>query len=261
MSEIEQKRMGFFDHLEELRARLMRCLWVFFAGFLGCYAISDVFLGFLRKPLFEQLPEGAQKLYFTNLFENFLIHLKISGYASAFVFSPYFFWEVWKFISPGLYERERKLAIPFILTATVFFIGGALFAYYVLFPVGFKYFVTYGNPVAEVPLLTMDAYYSTALKLMFLFGVAFEMPVLISLLGILGVVQSETLAAHRRTAILAITVVSALFAPPDAISMLILMAPLILMYEGSIHVVRIFGKRPEQGVADVEENPLHGGSK
>jgi sec-independent protein translocase protein TatC len=235
------RRMGLFDHIDELRVRLMRCLVVFFFGFIIFYFLSEPILAVLRKPLFEVLPVEQQKLYFTSLFENFLTHLKIAGYASVFCLSPYYFYQVWAFIAPGLYPRERKLVVPFISLATLFFIGGACFAYLILFPVGFRYFVTYGGP-ADVPLLTIDSYYGTCLKLLLLFGLSFELPVLICLLGFLGVVDAELLRAHRRTAIIGITLMAALFAPPDAVSMLILGVPLVLLFEASIWIVQWIGQ-------------------
>jgi sec-independent protein translocase protein TatC len=250
-------KMTFYDHLDELRTRIMRCVWVFFAGFIGCYFVAEPILAVLRAPLFAIMPEDQRKLYFTSLFENFMTHLKIAGYASVFVFSPFFFYQLWGFISPGLYPRERKYVVPFVLAASLFFIGGAAFAYFVLFPVGFKYFITYGGP-SDVPLLTIDSYYSTVLKLLLLFGLAFELPVLVCLLGFLGVVDAPMLRKHRQTATIGITVVAAVFAPPDAISMLILGIPLVLMYEASIWVVQWMGgrrarERAEQEAREVAE--------
>lgn len=252
--------MSFIDHLEELRVRVMRSLVVFMIGFVAAYFVSEDVMDFLRKPLFAALPLEKQKLYFTSLFENFLTHLKIAGYTSIAAVSPYIFWEIWSFVSPGLLPRERKMAVPFITATSVFFVGGALFAYFVLFPVGFRYFVTYGGP-ADVPLLTIDSYYNTCLKLMLLFGLAFELPVIICLLGALGIVDAPMLRSQRRTAILLITVISAVFAPPDAMSMIILGVPLVLLYEGAIWVVQWMGAKRSLGENEQIDNPLEGRSR
>jgi sec-independent protein translocase protein TatC len=252
-----EARMAFFDHLDELRSRLMRCLYVFFAGFAGCYFIADQVMAFLRAPLFAIMPADQQKLYFTSLFENFLTHIKIAGYSAVFVLAPYFFYEIWGFISPGLHAREKKLVIPFVGGATFFFLVGASFAYYVLFPVGFQYFISYGGP-GEIPLLTIESYYNTVLKLILLFGLAFELPVLICLLGALGVVDAAVLKEHR----IGITIVAAMFAPPDAMSMILLGLPLVMLYEASIWVVGWMNRGRPPVIAAPEEpaNPLHGGS-
>lgn len=232
----------------------MRALTVFFVGFIICFfSIVEPVLAILRRPLFNSLPPDQRKLYFTSLFENFLTHLKIAGYSSLFLLAPYFFYEIWGFIAPGLYQRERKMVLPFVTAASFFFLAGAAFAYFILFPVGFHYFVTYGA-ATDVPLLTIDSYYGTCLKLLLLFGLAFELPVLISLLGYLGLVDAQTLRKHRKSAIIGITIVSALFAPPDAVSMLILGIPLVLLYEGSIWVVQWL--RVKRAAREAEEKAL-----
>jgi sec-independent protein translocase protein TatC len=256
------RTMNFYDHLDELRTRFVRCLIVFFIGFILCYGLAEPILQMLRAPLFAVMLPEQRKLYFTSLFENFLTHLKIAGYASLFVFSPYYFYQIWGFIEPGLYEKEKRLAIPFVLAASLFFVGGGLFAYFVLFPVGFKYFITYGVST-DIPLLTIDAYYTTCLHLLLLFGLAFELPVLLCLLGYLGIVDAPFLREHRRTAIIGIAVIAALFAPPDAISMLVLGTPLVLFYEGAIWVIQSMAlKRKQPQKAESERrNPLEGCSR
>lgn len=241
----------------------MRSLAVFFVGFMICYFLTNEWvLDFLRAPLFKVLPPEQHKLYFTSLFENFLTHLKVAAVAAVFLFSPYFLFEFWAFIAPGLYARERKMVVPFILGGATCFIGGAAFAYYVLFPVAFQFFVTYGSP-SDVPMLTINAYYSTCLKLLLLFGLAFELPVVICFLGALGVIDAPFLRQYRRVAIIIITVLCAMFAPPDALSMVILMVPLILLYEIAIWIVARMGvrrrDRDEAGAETAAVAPVSGG--
>lgn len=234
--------MTFWDHIDELRSRVVTCLYVFFAGFILFYFLSDRILDLLRRPLFAQLPVERQHLYYTGLFENFFVHLRIAGYASLLFFSPIYFMILWGFVAPGLHEYERKKVLPFVVAGSLFFLLGSAFAYFVLFPAGVKYFLTYGTS-AEVAWLTLENYVSLVLKILFGFGLAFELPVVIVLLAKIGVLTAESLAAHRRSAIVVITVIAALIAPPDAISMLLLMVPLYLLFEGSLIVVRLIQDR------------------
>jgi sec-independent protein translocase protein TatC len=218
----------------------------FGVGFFVCYFYTNNYvLEFLQRPLFAALPPDQHKLYFTSLFENFMTHLKMAGYSALFLFSPFYFYQIWAFISPGLHPRERKMVVPFIVATTFFFVAGAAFAYFVLFPIGFKYFVSYGLPT-DMPLLTIDSYYGSCLKLMLLFGAAFEMPVIMILLGVLGLLEAATLRANRKNAVIAITVIAAFIAPPDAVSMLMLMAPLLLMFEGATFVIGVLEKRRKE---------------
>lgn len=239
-----QTTMSLAEHLDELRARLMRCLVIFMVGFGICYFWTNPWvMTWLRAPLFSILEAERQRLYYTHMFENFFAHLKVAAVSSIFFFSPFLFHQIWAFIAPGLNPRERRWVFPFLASATSFFLGGAAFAYYVLFPVAFKFFVTFGS-ASDVPLLTIGAYIDVVLKLLLLFGMAFELPVLLVALGTLGVLRGETLRKNRKAAIIGITVACALFAPPDAISMLILMAPLIALYEIATWVVLWIQKKP-----------------
>lgn len=247
--------MPFWDHFEEMRVRLMRVVYAFLGGFFIGYAVADPVMAWLRAPLYKALPPDQQKLYYSHVFENFLVHLKISGFVSLGIVVPYALYQLWGFISPGLRPQEKKYAVPFMLAGFSFFLGGMAFAYYVLFPIGFKYFMGYGMS-DEVPLLTMDSYYMMALKLMFSFGAAFEIPVILVLLGVLGVISASTLKRYRRMAIIIVTGVSAVVAPPDAISMLMLMAVLMAMYEMAILVIGVLSKEKAQKPDHDEEEPI-----
>ncbi len=230
--------MTFWEHLDELRASAVKCLYVFFAGFLAFYFVSDHLLDWLRRPLFSQLPFGKRQLYYTGLFENFFVHLKVAGYASLLFLSPIYFFIFWKFVSPALYEKEKKAVLPFAFAASFFFLIGASFAYFFLFPSGVKYFLSFGTQ-AEVAWLTLENYVNLVLKILFGFGLCFQIPVVIVLLAKVGLVSADVLEKQRRIAIVVVALISALVAPPDAISMLLLMVPLYLLFEGSILVVKM----------------------
>jgi len=243
----KRESMSFFEHLDELRVRVIRSLYVFLGGFLLSYFfITQYIMEFLKQPLFKILPPDQHKLYFTSLFENFLTHIKVSGVSSVFLLAPYFFYEIWGFISPGLYEKEKKLVIPFILIATLFFFAGGAFAYGILFPSAFHFFIYFGGET-DIPLLTINDYYTTCIKMILIFGVVFELPVLLGLLGYLGVVDSKFLRENRRNAVLVISIISALFAPPDALSMILMIIPVYLLFELTvIFISKIEKKRKNE---------------
>lgn len=237
--------MPIWDHLDELRSRFIKCAWIFFAGFIGFYFLSDHLLDWLRRPLFQFLPPDRQHLYYTSLFENFLVHLRVSAYASLLFLSPLYFFILWGFIAPGLKKTERKAVLPFVLASSLFFLLGSAFAYFFLFPKGVQYFLSYGTS-AEVALLTLEQYVSLILKILFGFGVAFQLPVILILLAKVGLIHAQQMIEQRKLAFIAITLISAVVAPPDAISMICLMFPLYLLYEGAIVIVRIIQKNPSQ---------------
>lgn len=239
---MEKLEKPFWDHLDELRRRFMICLYGLLVTSVAGYMVRIPILEFLKAPLFAALPPEKRNLYFTGLFESFFNHLQISILAGLFIGSPFFLYQIWAFVGPGLHKHEKKLALPFIAAGTLFFFLGAAFAYYVVLPVGFKFFIEFGAPM-DVPMITVKEYFSVLFRLLLLFGASFELPVIMVLLAQIGILNHAMLVAHRRTAIIAITVVSALFAPPDVMSMLMMMAPLYIFFEGAVQVIRMMEKK------------------
>lgn len=239
---MEKMEKPFWDHLEELRDRLMNCLYALLITSAVGYFVRMPVLKFLKEPLFHALPPDRQQLYFTGLFESFFNHLQISILVGVFLGSPYFVYQIWSFVSPGLHKHEKKLAVPFIVSGTVFFFLGAAFAYYLVLPVGFKFFIEFGAP-QDVPMITVKEYFSVLFRLLLLFGASFEFPVILVLLARLGLVSGDFLKSHRRNVIIGISLVSALFAPPDIMSMLMMMAPLYIFFEGALVVITIMEKK------------------
>jgi sec-independent protein translocase protein TatC len=239
---MEKTEKPFWDHLEELRARLMNCLYVLLVTSCVGYYFREPVLAFLKAPLFAALPPEKQHLYFTGLFESFFNHLQISILAGVFIGSPFYVYQLWAFVGPGLHGHEKRLATPFVLAGTVFFVAGAAFAYYLVLPIGFKFFLEFGQPM-DVPMITVKEYFAVLFRLLLLFGASFELPVVLVLLAKLGIVNHEMLVNHRRTAIIAITLASAIFAPPDVMSMLMMMAPLYVFFEGALQVIGLMEKK------------------
>ena len=239
---MEKLEKPFWDHLEELRARLMNCLYALLVTSVIGYLVRVPVLEFLKAPLFQALPPERRHLFFTGLFESFFNHLQVSLLVGVFIGSPFFVYQIWAFVGPGLHRHEKKLALPFILAGTFFFFLGAAFAYYLVLPLGFKFFLEFGQPM-DMPIITVKEYFSVLYRLLLLFGASFELPVVLVLLARLGIVNHAMLSGQRRNAIIAITLVSALVAPPDVMSMLLMMAPLYVFFEGAVQVIRLLEKK------------------
>lgn len=231
----DMKEAPLLEHLLELRTRLVRCLIAVGIGFAACYSFAERLLGVLLKPLLDVMP-GGSKLIATSLPETFFTIMKLALVAGAFVVSPYIFYQLWRFVAPGLYKEERKYIVPVAIATAVFFVGGALFGYFIVFPFGFKFFVDYASDYITV-MPTISAYFSLAVTLLFAFGLIFELPVFIFFLTSLGLVTTKALRKFRRWAILLSFVVSAILTPtPDAINQLLMAGPMCLLYELGIWV-------------------------
>lgn len=237
------KVMSLWDHLSELRSRIMRSLWGVMAVFMICFAFADTLIKILKVPLIDALPKGANALHFTGPLDVFMVQLKVAGLVGIVASCPIWLYQFWKFFEPALYPRERRYILPFIVVSTFFFFGGAAFCYFVVLPFTLKYLINMGMQVGT-PLITIKDYVSLLLMMLGSFGAIFEVPVIIVLLAMLDIITLESLTAFRRYVVVVVLVVSALLVPPDPISQVAMAVPLYGMYEVAIIVVR-FIKRAQ----------------
>lgn len=241
--------MPFTSHLEELRSRLIRIFAAIGILFIICYFFKEKLFEVLTIPLVVSMPDNSTMI-FTSLPEAFFTYLKVSFFAAIFLASPYILYQIWNFISPGLYDSEKKYVIPFVLFSTIFFVGGSLFAYFVVFPFGFKFFLAFGTDLIR-PMLSIREYLSFSFRLLLAFGIIFELPILMFFLSRVGLVNSRTLITKRKYAILLVFIIAALFTPPDVVTQVLMALPLMLLYEASVWVV----KMGEKKAASEEEVP------
>ncbi len=251
MNKAADEKMPFTSHLDELRTRLIRILIAVGIGFVGCYFFKERLFEFLARPLTAVLPDNSYMI-FTSLPEAFFTYLKISILASVFLTSPYTLYQIWKFISPGLYKSEKKYMVPFVIFSTIFFVGGSLFAYHIVFPLGFKFFVAFGTESIK-PMISVREFLSFSMKLLIAFGLIFELPIFMYFLSRIGMVNSQTLKVKRKYAILLVFVIAALFTPPDVVTQCLMAVPLMLLYEISIWVVKLGEKKSPEIEKDSEE--------
>ena len=237
------EKQPFMSHLEELRKRLVICAIGVGAGFVIAYIFAERLFQLLVAPLKAVMPEGDQ-LIFTNLPEMFFAYIKVAFITGIMAASPLIFYQLWMFIAPGLYRKEKKMAIPFVISSTILFVGGALFGYFVVFPFGFKFFIGFSNEYVKA-LPSVKQYFSFSMKLLFAFGAVFELPVIIFFLSKMGIVTPQFLRQKRKYAILLTFALAAILTPPDVITQCMMAGPLIVLYEIGILVSRIAQKKKE----------------
>jgi len=235
--------MPFLDHLEEFRRRLIKSIVAVTVCAIAAYFFSDQLFEVLWYPLQRAAP--GLKLHYFKVTEGFTTRIKLSIVAGALAASPVVFYQLWKFVLPGLYEREIKIVVPIVMASTFFFLLGAVFCYFVLLPFGLDFFYKQA-PAGTEPTLMMSDYLSFILVLILAFGVVFELPVVAFFLGRIGLISSRFLAKGRRYAAVIIAIVAAVITPPDFISQLGVGIPLYILYELSIIIVRLTGSA-EQG--------------
>jgi sec-independent protein translocase protein TatC len=254
--DIDNTEAPLLDHLIELRTRLLRCIVMLVIAFGVCmYFASDIF-GFLARPLIDAFPPGEGKLVYTKLYEAFFVEIKVALFAAFFVTFPYLANQMWAFVAPGLYAKEKRAFLPFMLATPVLFTAGAALAYYVVMPTAFGWFLGFEgtrNGIRQEALPAMGDYLSLVMQFILAFGISFLLPVLMLLLNAAGLVSREQLAKARRYVIVAVFAVAAVITPPDAISQLMLAIPVLLLFEGSLLFMRFTEKRAAKARAEEEE--------
>lgn len=243
-----------FDHLKphiaDLQKRLLISSAALFIAFIACFSVYEPILNWMIFPIEKVLPEGS-KMLAIEVQETFFTALKVAFFSAFLVTLPIILWQIWLFLTPGLYDNEKKLVVPFVLGATIMFLIGASFAYYIVVPFGFEFLVNFGSTIVTV-MPSIGKYVSFFTKLLFGFGLAFELPVFTFFLAIIGVVTDRTLKDFFKYAVVLIFIASALLTPPDIITQFLMAGPLILLYGVSIYIAKIFN--PE--IVEDQENDI-----
>lgn len=236
--------MSFFEHLGELRKRILYSIAFIMIFFLGSWFFVDDIYYVLSKPVLKLLPEG-EKLAFTSLTEPFLMYIKLAFITGIFVGSPFVFYQLWRFISPGLYAKEKSMVFPFVFSTTFFFVLGGMFGYFVVFPFACKFFLEVGKDFEAI--LTIDRYFSLAFRVLFGISIVFLLPVLSGLLARLRVISSQFLIKYFKYAVVIIFIVAAIITPtPDMITQSIFAVPMLLLYLLSILIAKIVRPKDEE---------------
>jgi len=236
---VDESKMSFMEHLGELRTRIMRSLYALLAGLAIALPFSQQIMDYLAKPA----RDTGHNLVFLALTEAFWVQMKIGLIAGLFIASPAIFWQVWRFISPGLHGHERKYAAPFVVIGSLLFLGGGAFALKVVTPFAIQFLLSYERPGLQA-MISIGSYVDFLLKFTLAFGGIFELPLAITILARMGVVTPKMLAKNRKYAILGAFITAAILTPtPDMFNQALMAGPLIILYEVGIVCARVFGKK------------------
>ncbi len=244
------KEVGFVSHLTELRKRLINSFIFLFVFFIICYFFSDHIYGFLVDPYAQAVQDDGteRRLIFTALQETFLTYLKVSFFAAFFITSPFILIQVWKFIAPGLYKNEKLAIMPYLIATPILFFLGGILVYYLIMPLAIKFFLSFESTgiATNLPIqleAKVNEYLSLVMKLIFAFGLSFQLPVVLSLLARIGVVDSKFLRERRKYVVIIIFAAAAILTPPDPVTQIGLAIPLLILYELSIFSVNIIERK------------------
>ncbi|RIV83203.1 twin-arginine translocase subunit TatC [Aurantiacibacter xanthus] len=260
IKDLDDTQAPLLEHLIELRGRLVRALIAFSIAFCICFYFADPILGFLIQPLKNAFPNGEGQLIFTKLYEVFFVELKVAVFAGFCLSFPVIANQIWAFVAPGLYAREKKAFLPFLIATPVLFIMGAALAYYVVMPTAFTWFLGFQGEAGGLKIEALPSaneYLSLVMQFILAFGASFLLPVLLMLLHTAGILERAQLAKARRYVIVAVFAVAAIITPPDPGSQLLLAIPLLILFEGSLLLMRLVEKkRAAEGEAEPEaESP------
>ncbi|MBI5642241.1 MAG: twin-arginine translocase subunit TatC [Deltaproteobacteria bacterium] len=240
-------------HLRELRKRLIVSVIATAIGFAICYNFSVELYDILTQPLRPSLPAGQDFLVFTGVTEPFFIYMKIGFVGGVILASPVILFQVWGFVAPGLYKEEKLWFIAIVISSVILFAAGSLFAYFVVFPFGFKYLLSYASESLK-PILSMELYFSFATKFLLAFGAVFQLPLAILVLARMGVVTAGKLLSWWRYALVVILIVAAVLTPtPDVFNQFLMAGPLVVLYGLGIIVAKLFGKKKAAPSEDGDE--------
>jgi len=237
-------------HIADLRKRLMISLAVLIIAFFACFTVYQPILNWMMIPIEAVLPAGS-KMVAIEVQETFFTALKVSFFAAFLVSLPVIFWQLWLFVSPGLYANEKKIILPFVFFATLMFLLGGVFSYYVVVPYGFQFLVGFGSTVVSV-MPSIGKYVSFFTKLVFGFGIAFELPVITFFFAIIGIVNDQMMKDFFKYAVVIIFIVAALLTPPDVLTQFLMAGPLIILYGVSIIVAKTFN--PADKIEEEDED-------
>ena len=236
-------------HIADLRKRLTISTITVVVMFFACFSFYEPILEWMMAPVKHALPVGTSMIA-VEIQETFFTAMKVAFFAGFIISLPVIFWQLWLFLAPGLYDHEKKLVVPFVFFATLMFLLGASFAYYIVVPVGFDFLIAFGNSVVSV-LPSIGKYVGFFTKLMIGFGIAFELPVITFFLAKIGLVNDQMLKDFFRYAVVLIFIVAAVLTPPDVISQVLMAAPLLILYGVSIYIAKVFN--PAQKEEEEEE--------